>query len=243
LLTYIPIIITFIGAALGLTGSAWDSKKASYVKLTARGWLSLTVLLIGLVLSVYSTYRTKQINSYEACQRTLVKKLAYQDISYSFSVFIEPFADMYKAETNVSLDIRDPKSIDTLVTDLGLKIFKDTNLYKKPTSDVNGFNDEDYADSFSRISDSAPLRLKEIVKTYSFYLDGEDIVWIDNISNEWNRMSFDNLPDNRKTVGVLYLDDDRIQDLKGFLLSLKMAWSKVYSQNADRNVLVEQGCK
>jgi hypothetical protein len=45
MLTYIPIVITFIGAALGLTGSAWDAKKTSRVKLTTRGWLSLIILL------------------------------------------------------------------------------------------------------------------------------------------------------------------------------------------------------
>jgi hypothetical protein len=76
-----------------------------------------------------------------------------------------------------------------------------------------------------------------MIKTYSYYLEGEDIVWTNEASD--NAAWFDNLPDNRKAVGVLYYfdnDEDHIENLKKFFPRLQQLWRKVDSGSADRDV-------
>lgn len=239
MLNYIPIIIAFVGGSLGLTGSAWDSTRSGRIKFTKRGWLSLTILFVGLSLSVYSTYKTKRAADYETCQRSLVKKLAYYELSGECQRLATPFIAMYVKQTGTSLDISNPDSLDTLFKNV--QVFADVDLYEKPELDM-GFEDLDHAAALTRVSKSTPPRFREIIKTYSYYLDGEDIVWTNDASG--NAAWFGNLPDNRKTVGVLYYfdsDEDQIENLKQFFPRLQQLWRKVKSGSADRDS-TRQGC-
>lgn len=239
MLSYLPIIIAFVGGFLGLTGSAWDSTRSGRLKFTKRGWLSLMILFVGLSLSVYTTYKTKRAAEYETCQRLLVKKLAYRELSGACQSLATPFIAMYNKHAGAALDISDPSSLDTLIRDV--QVFTKVNVYEAPELDM-GLQDRDYADALTRTSNSTPARFRETVKTYSYYLDGEDIVWTTETSAHtgW----FDRFPDNRKTVGVLYhfdSDEDQIKNLKQFFPRLQQLWRKTKTGAADVD-LAQQRC-
>jgi len=232
-ISYLFLAVTLIGAVLGLTGNAWDANKTGRVKFTGRGWISLAILLIGFALSAITIYQTnlnneaeKQRNDYERQQRLLVKHLAYKEIDSSIFRMTYPFLDMYIANGG-ELPIKGNKIFETFTSDSALRLFTSSSFLDKPTDDITGLEKYDisYSTAINKVFNTEPNRLLEIVKTYSYYLDSEDIVSINSIADDSYVQAMQNLPSGNAAIYPYNWIDE--EDHKNFFAKLNRLLLKV----------------
>jgi hypothetical protein len=231
-LTYMSMLLGLTGGILGLTGKAWDESHAGWFKFTRRGTISLGILLLGFLIAVYSTFKTSLEKDHESRQRLMVRKLAYDELEFECRHIMSPFEDMLfkRGKMPVGLHHRESSQVffDKFVSVDMAKVINQVNVYDRPESELYGFTYDSYHSAFKKIVPSFRKRLRETVQTYSFYLEGEDIVLVNEIIRDSFLTQLENLPDNRKTVGVLYLDGpDEQTNQKECFTAIKKLWTKV----------------
>ncbi len=227
--TYLSMLFALAGGILGLTGKAWDEKRSGWSKFTRRGIASLGILLVGFLVSVYSTYKTSVEKDYESRQRLMVRKLAYDDLELECRHLTSPFEDMLFKRDKMPIGLYHRKSskvfFDKLVSEDMANVIEQVNVYERPKSEIFGFEYDSYYSAFKGVVPSVRKRLREICQMYSFYLEGEDIVLVSRIIRDPFLAHLKNLPDNRKTVRGLYLDAPENQ--KGCFTKIMKLWTKV----------------
>jgi len=228
---YLPLIVTLIGGILGLTGQAWDSNKKSRIKFTKRGWMSIAVITLGFSVSGVVLYRTKVSEDYEQRQRQLVKEIVNKEISYSCYRLVNPFIDMYIARRIQKNEVPQSKSeremANALVSDATIAELQWIDFFQPPSNDVTGIPKEDanYVAAVQYRFKTEPIHLKEILRTYSLYLEPKQVALIHNIVNHHYLGVMLSLPTKNGGPRELYpFDSYKVEDHKDFCSKVIELW-------------------
>ncbi|HEU0015214.1 MAG TPA: hypothetical protein VFQ45_16100 [Longimicrobium sp.] len=211
---YLSIVLTLVGALVGFVGKPWDDTRPGLLKFTTRGWISVGILVIGTASSLFAVHRASEKAAFEAHQRRMVKQLAYADIRFQLERLACPFVSL--AIDTTAEPRRFP--IESLGSPAAAQRIASADVYSAPALDF-GFDDTSYFTIFQRVAKAAPEGLKETIRTYSPWIDGEDIVSLRAIADDPFLGYLENLPDNRATTGVLHAfqNDDEIAWYSAFM--------------------------
>jgi hypothetical protein len=179
LLDYLPILVVFLSAIVGITGETWDAEKSGLAKLTLKGRIVIAIACISLVYGMFITYDTHK----KLDQKVQLALLADQQLLDGIAFILKPLCSGYDSKEDRSIKhvfayLRDENNLNNvghtrLMDDVGGSIVVNTKQGYKEVKHVYQLFDE-YIDAGEKLINAS-------INKYSAVLEVEDLINIDSI--------------------------------------------------------------
>lgn len=190
--TYAAVIISFIGALIGLAGNSWNGSKKGFIKLTFKGWSALFTIVAGFILSLYSIYINQEKADWAAQQRNAIADIGRRELNYALRHVAEPFIDILWESGRLDFlkglhhDDYEREAFQYLASDQARKFFDDdVDLEAKPKDDILGRDYDTYADAIEHGASVVPSELDRIFTRYANYLSIEEVLALRSITTDY----------------------------------------------------------
>lgn len=221
-MSYLFLLITFLGACLGLTGQTWDPDKSGLGRLTRTGWAAFTLLVFGSILSATLTARADAELEHAREERERIQALAHEDIRFACRQAVSPFVEMYYGSHGVELSREEASVVDELLLPKGLEALASTNYYDPIPLDLVGRDDSSYWANLRDVTQASSFGLQRVQATYMHFLSADVILMLEEVLVSISLMdpsSFDGTEEGEG--GVLYwLDNEDYLERHADLLRL-----------------------
>ncbi|MEM7549808.1 MAG: hypothetical protein AAF363_09040 [Bacteroidota bacterium] len=220
MLTYISILISTIGASLGLIGQSINPEKRGLKRLTSVGRVAACMIILGTGVSLHKTYLEKSIHDFQTRQIERVREIVYSKIYYSCYHLANPIIAFYsQVDPDSKSEMKNTDIWIQLVDESTIQILKSSNLAVSVESD-SGFEkwNESYIEYFDGYYNGYTSQsLENVLNQWAIYIDPQDLVLMDSLSdhaylehlryikpynNEDEKLEF------VEKVGVYYFFDD-----------------------------------
>ncbi len=187
---YLSIIISAFGACLGLFGETRDKRKTGWRQLTRLGWVSLSAIIAGMVVTMYLSYQSQSESDFVKQQVRQARKVAYAKILYECEYSTRPIINLFLQTRQVQGSRPIDRSnflvlCDSMTSDKGVRLFSNANFADSSFFDT-GFDEWNvsylkYLNGF--YSSERSKGIEKAIKEWSTYLNPSDIVLMDSIVN------------------------------------------------------------
>jgi hypothetical protein len=232
--TYVALIVGLAGSLWGLGGATWNKEKK---RLTKKGFVALVIILIGFGTAVYTTIRSKNAAALAVEQRQKVKRYVYDRISLVCTDWFTPYFFMLATARNEPvLPIR-PESVPILFQEQSGQQIAAFKLSSQVPFGFMYVPARTYAQYLERVSKSSRTVFKEILQTYSFYLEAEDILMMQAIIESDHLSGFSNgLVKHAETYDTPFFNSLYDQSYKLHLETLRQfqaLWTRTFTKEID----------
>jgi hypothetical protein len=197
-LTILLLVIPVVGSVLGLIGKTWDETKTSKIKLTSRGWTSLSIILIGLFFTGYSTVHLHRQKEQLEQSRAKVQALVYHKIYDDCIAALQPLITIYYENRGENRTIPNEEYYySELASEKAKDIFTSVNLLDRVKQ---GTAFEEWDNSYANYihgyyNGERPYNLRNTMARWADYIDLEDLILIDSINNDYYWITLQNACD------------------------------------------------